>query len=128
VRRGPFSGLHFSGICLLDPTILAVLSGLVHISDLPSSGVTTGQIQTLRPPNPSSTRGMRWRLHSQGIGAVTALEWTSDGYALAVGWERGWALYTVGGRCIASSVWYEGEIVEERCVSHHTAYEYHTHD
>lgn len=43
------------------------------------------------------------------MGAVTCLEWTSDGYALAVGWERGWAIFTVGGRCICSSVSYEGE-------------------
>jgi len=59
---------------------------------------------------------MQSRLRSRGIGPVTALEWTSDGYALAVGWERGWALYTVGGRCIASNVWCEGEIVEQQCV------------
>jgi hypothetical protein len=71
---------------------------------------------------------MQSRLRSQGIGAVTALEWTSDGYALAVGWERGWALYTVGGRCIASSVWYEGEIAEQRRVSRIISYKYCVHD
>lgn len=99
---------------------MALQSGFVHISDLPSSGVTTGQIQTLRPPDTSSShRVMQSRLRPQGIGAVNTLEWTSDGYALAVGWERGWALYTVGGRCIASSVWYEGEIAEQRQVSHY---------
>jgi len=28
------------------------------------------------------------------------MEWTSDGYALAVGWEKGWAVWSVGGRCL----------------------------
>jgi len=36
-------------------------------------------------------------------GRVTALEWTSDGYALAVGWEFGWAIVSVGGRFLAWS-------------------------
>jgi hypothetical protein len=26
------------------------------------------------------------------------MAWTSDGYALAVGYEHGWAVWTVGGR------------------------------
>lgn len=30
------------------------------------------------------------------------MEWSSDGYVLAVGWERGWAIFSVGGRCLAS--------------------------
>ncbi|KAF8321799.1 RIC1-domain-containing protein [Clavulina sp. PMI_390] len=83
-------------------------SGTVHISDLPSSGVTSGQVQTLQPPVPVL------RIGGTEMGRVTALEWTSDGYALAVGWEKGWAVYTVGGRCLASSVTYEGEVSEER--------------
>ena len=32
------------------------------------------------------------------------MEWTSDGYALAVGWEKGWGVWSVGGRCLASGV------------------------
>lgn len=31
-------------------------------------------------------------------GAVTSMAWTSDGYALAVGYEHAWAVWTVGGR------------------------------
>lgn len=30
------------------------------------------------------------------------MEWSSDGYVLAVGWEHGWAIFSVGGRCLAS--------------------------
>ena len=36
-------------------------------------------------------------------GRVTTLEWTSDGYALAVGWEFGWAIVSVGGRFLTWS-------------------------
>ena len=31
-------------------------------------------------------------------GRVRSLAWTSDGYALAVGYENGWAVWSVGGR------------------------------
>jgi hypothetical protein len=34
-------------------------------------------------------------------GAVRALEWSADGYVLACGWENGWAVWSVGGRCLA---------------------------
>ncbi|THH11772.1 hypothetical protein EW145_g440 [Phellinidium pouzarii] len=34
-------------------------------------------------------------------GSVCAMEWTSDGYGLAVGWDNGWAIWSVGGRCLA---------------------------
>jgi hypothetical protein len=40
---------------------------------------------------------------SNKTGHVTALEWTNDGYALAVGWEFGWAIVSVGGRFLAWS-------------------------
>jgi len=29
---------------------------------------------------------------------VTSLAWTSDGYGLAVGYEHGWAVWSMGGR------------------------------
>lgn len=31
-------------------------------------------------------------------GKVTSMAWTSDGYALAVGYENGWAVWSMGGR------------------------------
>lgn len=49
---------------------------------------------------------------TEGLGSVTALEWTYDGYALAVGWERGWGIYTVGGRLVAWSGGVEGNAGE----------------
>ncbi|CAG8525015.1 7276_t:CDS:2 [Acaulospora colombiana] len=37
-------------------------------------------------------------------GRVTSLEWTSDGYALAVGWQNGWGIVSVGGRFLAWNI------------------------
>jgi hypothetical protein len=31
-------------------------------------------------------------------GSVTSLAWTSDGYGLAVGYEQGWAVWSISGR------------------------------
>ncbi|KAJ3858329.1 hypothetical protein EV359DRAFT_69097, partial [Lentinula novae-zelandiae] len=33
---------------------------------------------------------------------LNGMEWSSDGYVLAVGWQHGWGLFSVGGRCLAS--------------------------
>ncbi len=46
------------------------------------------------------------------------MEWSirSDGYVLAVGWEHGWAIVSVGGRCLTSAFGVENTIDEERCV------------
>ncbi|KAK2461688.1 hypothetical protein APHAL10511_006151 [Amanita phalloides] len=40
----------------------------------------------------------------QQTGEVFAVEWSSDGYVLAVGWRRGWGIFSVGGRCLALAV------------------------
>ena len=42
------------------------------------------------------------------------MEWSSDGYVLAVGWEKGWAVWSVGGRCLAWGFGVEYEVDEER--------------
>ncbi|KAF7367259.1 RIC1 domain-containing protein [Mycena sanguinolenta] len=38
---------------------------------------------------------------ARGIGPVCTMEWSGDGYVLAVGWRDGWAIFSVGGRCLA---------------------------
>lgn len=43
-------------------------------------------------------------------GSVYAMEWSSDGYALAVGWDNGWAIWSVGGRCLAWGFGVEEEV------------------
>ena len=45
------------------------------------------------------------------------MEWSSDGYVLAVGWDHGWAIWSVGGRCLAWSFGVEYEVDEEKYVS-----------
>lgn len=49
-------------------------------------------------------------------GEITALEWSSDGYVLAVGWKQGWAIVTVGGKCIASGIGVNETIDEAKSV------------
>lgn len=45
---------------------------------------------------------------------MTAMEWSSDGYVLAVGWTHGWAIFSVGGRCLASGFGVEDHIDGDR--------------
>lgn len=42
------------------------------------------------------------------------MEWSSDGYVLAVGWEHGWAIFSIGGRCLASGFGVDDTIDNER--------------
>lgn len=53
-------------------------------------------------------------LYSKKTGAVTSMEWSSDGYVLAVGWEGGWAIWSVGGRCLAWAFGVEYEVDDNR--------------
>jgi hypothetical protein len=55
------------------------------------------------PPPPESLALPAGMLGVRETGAVQCMEWSADGYVLAVGWKRGWALWSVGGRCLASS-------------------------
>lgn len=50
----------------------------------------------------------------EGTGSVCTMEWSSDGYVLAVGWEKGWAVWSVGGRCLAWGFGVEYEVDEVR--------------
>ncbi|KAL1407763.1 WD40 repeat protein [Vanrija albida] len=70
-----------------------------------SIGTASGLVyNVILPPHPRRARlSHAFDLkHSANLrfspGAVTSLEWTSDGYALAVGYERGWAVWSMGGR------------------------------
>lgn len=42
------------------------------------------------------------------------MEWSSDGYVLAVGWKHGWAVWSVAGRCLAWGFGVEEQVDEER--------------
>jgi RAB6A-GEF complex partner protein 1 len=44
------------------------------------------------------------------------MEWSSDGYVLAVGWQNGWAIFSVGGRCLAWGFGVEDSVDERKYV------------
>ncbi|CEL52309.1 Protein RIC1 homolog OS=Drosophila melanogaster GN=CG9063 PE=1 SV=1 [Rhizoctonia solani AG-1 IB] len=72
---------------------IGTASGGLIIVPFPIPGVLPKHTQAqLRIPSLAST------------GALTCAEWTSDGYACAVGWERGWGAWSVGGRCLCWAV------------------------
>lgn len=75
------------------------LSGLVHIHTLPAPS---------QPPVPHLARPLSLSRATNNFrlapGRVTSLAWTPDGYALAVGWERGWAVWSTGGKLLGWGV------------------------
>ena len=88
--------------------ICACDSGGVELTNFPSPdggpGSASADAQSLTIPN----------AHMQSkLGSVTTMDWSSDGYVLAVGWERGWAVWSVGGRCLAWSTEIVDDGVEE---------------
>ncbi|KAI0670204.1 RIC1-domain-containing protein [Trametes maxima] len=80
-------------------------SGTVEFSSFPSVDGVAPTPQVLQIPNMYAT---------DGTGSVCTMEWSSDGYVLAVGWEKGWAVWSVGGRCLAWGFGVEYEVDEER--------------
>lgn len=69
-------------------------SGNVEYTSFPSHLGAATKPQVLETPQP---------YHIKDRGPVCAMEWSSDGYVLAVGWEKGWAVWSVAGRCLAWS-------------------------
>lgn len=82
-----------------------VCSGTVEFTSFPSMDGVVPTPQVLQVPN-MYARG--------GTGSVCTMEWSSDGYVLAVGWEKGWAVWSVGGRCLAWGFGVEYEVDEDR--------------
>lgn len=76
---------------------LGLQSGEITFISFPSYGDPLVPPKVIQLPD-ISLRGT--------CGRVNALEWTSDGYALAVGWDHGWAVISVGGRFLT---WVVGE-------------------
>ena len=62
--------------------------------------------QTIEVPNP----------FNKPTGDITALEWSSDGYVLAVGWKHGWGIFSVSGKCLAFGVGVNDDVDEEKYV------------
>lgn len=80
------------------------LSGSVEFTAFPSPEGIAPPPQIVDIPNPYD--------HSRG--RVSTMEWSSDGYVLAVGWEHGWAIFSIGGRCLASGFGVDDVVDNER--------------
>lgn len=82
-------------------------SGVVEISGFPSDDGSLPKSQVLELP---SVYG------KNKPGSVRSMEWSSDGYSLAVGWEKGWAVWSVGGRCLAWGSGIDDDVNNDRHV------------
>ncbi|KAF9455011.1 RIC1-domain-containing protein [Macrolepiota fuliginosa MF-IS2] len=80
--------------------------GDLEFKNFPSQGGVMPKSQVIEVPNP----------FHRPMGQVCALEWSSDGYVLAVGWACGWGVFSVGGRCLASGFEVEDTLEEPRFV------------
>jgi hypothetical protein len=71
---------------------IGMASGALQYTPFPSgsSSSTPASVQ-IQVPTP----------YSRSLGPVCTMEWSGDGYVLAVGWRDGWAIFSVGGRCLA---------------------------
>ncbi|KAJ6604206.1 RIC1-domain-containing protein [Mycena vulgaris] len=69
---------------------VGMASGALQYTPFPS-GVSTPPFVQIQVPIP----------HNRSLGPVCTMEWSGDGYVLAVGWRDGWAIFSVGGRCLA---------------------------
>ena len=81
-------------------------SGTVEISSFPAAEGEIPKSQFLQLPTLYG--------HTKP-GRVCTMQWSSDGYALAVGWNNGWAVWSVGGRCLACSFGLQDDVDNERC-------------
>ncbi|KAI5123710.1 hypothetical protein M0805_000304 [Coniferiporia weirii] len=80
-------------------------SGTVELANFPSSQGGLPRSQPLELP---SAYGQN------KPGPVCAMEWSSDGYVLAVGWDNGWAIWSVGGRCLAWAFGVDDDVDNDR--------------
>ncbi|KAF8344080.1 RIC1-domain-containing protein [Cantharellus anzutake] len=83
-------------------------SGAIFLPTIPTSDSPVLPADVIEPPRVlGPTHSSEY---ATGVGAVQTIQWTSDGYAFAVGWENAWGVFSVSGRCISSSTDSEGVI------------------
>ncbi|KAF8213519.1 RIC1-domain-containing protein [Mycena galopus ATCC 62051] len=69
---------------------VGMANGAVQYTPFPSGASSAPQSVQIQLPT-----------YGRAIGPVCTMEWSGDGYVLAVGWRDGWAIFSVGGRCLA---------------------------
>lgn len=95
------SPYHVDRFCFDNRLTRCSPSGAIHIYPFPLSTSSPA-------PRPTPHQTLSLPAHWTDTGPVQTMEWTSDGYALAVGWEKGWSVWSVGGRCLCWAVGVEG--------------------
>jgi RAB6A-GEF complex partner protein 1 len=90
---------------------IGTASGQIELTPFPSQGNVIPKSHKIPIPN----------AYNRPSGEVRSLDWSSDGYVLAVAWTTGWGVFSVGGRCLASSFNMEYNFDREKYVSftHH---------
>lgn len=73
-------------------THIILLRGGIQYSSFPTEEGILPAFQKVEIPS----------LFNRQTGRVCSMEWSSDGYVLAVGWQHGWGIFSVGGRCLVS--------------------------
>ncbi|KAI0035243.1 RIC1-domain-containing protein [Vararia minispora EC-137] len=100
----PRRALHVAVNVRFSLVAVGTLSGIVELANFPTSGRPPAAQQLAIPRSYSAA----------ARGAVCSMEWSSDSYVLAVGFERGWAIWSVAGRCLAWSFGYADQVDESR--------------
>lgn len=70
---------------------VGMASGALQYTPFPSGSPSPPESVQIQVPIP----------YNRSLGPVCTMEWSGDGYVLAVGWRDGWAIFSVGGRCLA---------------------------
>ncbi|KAF8898475.1 RIC1-domain-containing protein [Infundibulicybe gibba] len=83
---------------------IGTLGGALEFTSFPSQEGLVPAPQNIQIPNSCGRK----------TGQVCAMEWSSDGYVLAVGWRHGWGVFSIGGRCLALGFGVEDPIDEEK--------------
>ncbi|KAF9229601.1 RIC1-domain-containing protein [Gyrodon lividus] len=83
---------------------IGTYSGSIEFTAFPALDGPAPIPQTIDVPNP----------YNRPRGKASTMEWSSDGCVLAVGWEHGWAIFSVGGRCLASAFGVDDTVDGER--------------
>lgn len=78
--------------------------GEIQFTNFPSQEGLIPKSQSVQIPNP----------YKREMGEVCSMEWSSDGYVLAVAWRHGWGIITVGGRCLVSCFGVEDMVDEDK--------------